>query len=70
VAWLTGSQLRAGTIRRASPGCCGGRADLTVGYHRPRAPKGPFFMVLRQYRPKREALNGSWKLPHAVRVTQ
>jgi hypothetical protein len=34
------------------------------------APKGPFFMVLRQYRPKPEALNGSWKLPHAVRATQ
>jgi hypothetical protein len=32
------------------------------------APKGPFFMVLREYRPKPEALNGSWKLPHAVRA--
>jgi hypothetical protein len=34
------------------------------------APKGPFFMVLREYRPKPEALNRSWKLPHAVRATQ
>lgn len=31
------------------------------------APKGPFFMVLRQYWPKPEALDGTWKLPAAVR---
>ena len=34
------------------------------------APKGPFFMVLREYWPKPEALNGSWKVPQAVRVTK
>jgi hypothetical protein len=34
------------------------------------APKGPFFMVLREYWPKPEALNGTWKLPPAIRVTQ
>jgi hypothetical protein len=34
------------------------------------APKGPFFMVLREYWPKPEALNGSWKVPPAVRVSQ
>jgi len=33
-------------------------------------PKGPFFMVLREYWPKPEALNGSWKVPPAVRVSQ
>jgi hypothetical protein len=34
------------------------------------APKGPFFMVLREYWPKPEALDGSWKAPQAVRVTK
>ena len=34
------------------------------------APKGPFFMVLREYWPKPEALNGTWKLPPAIGVTQ
>jgi hypothetical protein len=34
------------------------------------APKGPFFMVLREYWPKPEALNGSWKVPQAARVTK
>jgi hypothetical protein len=34
------------------------------------APKGPFFMVLREYWPKPEALNGSWKVPQAVRATE
>ena len=32
------------------------------------APKGPFFMVMRQYWPKPEALDGSWKAPPAVRT--
>lgn len=34
------------------------------------APKGPFFMVLREYWPKPEALDGSWKTPPAVRIAQ
>ena len=34
------------------------------------APKGPFFMILREYWPKPEALDGSWKAPQAVRVTK
>jgi hypothetical protein len=34
------------------------------------APKGPFFMVLREYWPKPEALDGSWKPPQAVRVSK
>ena len=34
------------------------------------APNGPFFMVLREYWPKPEALNGSWKVPPAVRATE
>ena len=34
------------------------------------APKGPFFMGLREYWPKPEALNGSWKVPPAVRATE
>lgn len=34
------------------------------------APKGPFFMVLREYWPKPEALDGSWKVPQAVRATK
>ncbi len=34
------------------------------------APKGPFFMVLREYWPKPEALDGSWKVPQPVRVTR
>ena len=34
------------------------------------APKGPFFMVLREYWPKPEALDDSWKVPQAVRVTK
>jgi hypothetical protein len=33
------------------------------------APDGPFFMVLREYWPKPEALDGSWKVPSAVRTT-
>ena len=33
------------------------------------APDGPFFMVLREYWPKPEALDGSWKVPPAVRTT-
>ena len=32
------------------------------------APKGPFFMVMREYWPKPEALDGSWKAPPAVRA--
>ncbi|WP_373047023.1 DUF1254 domain-containing protein [Vulgatibacter sp.] len=32
------------------------------------APRAPFFMVLREYWPKPEALDGSWKVPPAVRV--
>ena len=31
------------------------------------APKGPFFMVMREYWPKPEALGGTWKAPPAVR---
>lgn len=34
------------------------------------APKGPFFMVLREYWPKPEALDGSWKVPQPVRATR
>ena len=34
------------------------------------APKGPFFMVMREYWPKPEALDGTWKAPPAVRVVQ
>jgi hypothetical protein len=34
------------------------------------APKGPFFMVMRQYWPKPEALDGTWKVPPAVRASQ
>lgn len=32
------------------------------------APSGPFFMVLREYWPKPQALDGSWKAPPAVRT--
>lgn len=32
------------------------------------APKGPFFMVLREYWPEPAALDGTWKVPQAVRV--
>jgi hypothetical protein len=32
------------------------------------APAGPFYMSLRLYWPKEEALDGSWKLPPLVRV--
>lgn len=32
------------------------------------APKGPFFMIMRQYWPRPEALDGSWKAPPAVRT--
>jgi hypothetical protein len=34
------------------------------------APKGPFFMVMREYWPKPEALDGTWKVPPAIRVSQ
>jgi hypothetical protein len=34
------------------------------------APNGPFFMVLREYWPKPEALDGTWKAPPAVRMVQ
>jgi hypothetical protein len=34
------------------------------------APDGPFFMILREYWPKAEALNGTWKAPPAVRVAE
>lgn len=34
------------------------------------APKGPFFMVMRQYWPKPEALDGTWKAPPAIRAMQ
>ena len=33
------------------------------------APKGPFYMIMREYWPKPEALDGSWTAPPAVRVT-
>lgn len=32
------------------------------------APAGPFFLVLREYWPKKAALDGTWKAPQAVRV--
>ena len=32
------------------------------------APKGPFFMAMRLYWPKLEALNGKWKAPPLERV--
>jgi len=32
------------------------------------APDGPFFMVMRQYWPKPEALDGTWNVPPAVRI--
>jgi hypothetical protein len=34
------------------------------------APKGPFFMVMREYWPKPEALDGRWKAPPAVRAAR
>lgn len=34
------------------------------------APKGPFFMIMREYWPKPEALDGTWKAPPAVRTAQ
>lgn len=33
-------------------------------------PKGPFFMILREYWPKVEATNGTWKAPEAVRTAR
>lgn len=33
------------------------------------APRGPFFMVLREYWPKPEALDGSWNAPPVVRTS-
>lgn len=32
------------------------------------APKGPFFMLLREYLPEQAALDGTWKAPPAVRA--
>jgi hypothetical protein len=32
------------------------------------APAGPFFMAMRLYWPKREALDGTWKLPPLTRA--
>lgn len=32
------------------------------------APKGPFFMIMREYWPRTEALDGTWKAPPAVRT--
>jgi hypothetical protein len=32
------------------------------------APKGPFFIVMRFYWPKPEALDGTWKQPPMMRV--
>ena len=32
------------------------------------APKGPFFMVMRLYWPKAEALDGKWKKPELRKV--
>lgn len=34
------------------------------------APKGPFFMVMREYWPKPEALDGSWVAPPLVRTAR
>ncbi|WP_202922895.1 DUF1254 domain-containing protein [Pseudoxanthomonas daejeonensis] len=34
------------------------------------APASPFFMVMREYWPKPEALDGSWKAPPAVRTAE
>ena len=34
------------------------------------APRGPFFMVLREYWPKPPALDGSWNVPQPVRATR
>lgn len=34
------------------------------------APKGPFFMIMREYWPKKEALDGSWKAPPAIRTVE
>lgn len=32
------------------------------------APSGPFYMILREYWPKPEALDGTWRVPPAIRV--
>lgn len=34
------------------------------------APRGPFFMIMREYWPKPEALDGTWNAPPAVRVAK
>ncbi len=34
------------------------------------APAGPFFMIMRQYWPKPEALDGSWGVPQVVRANE
>jgi hypothetical protein len=72
--YLINSQMEPDLIRDAD-----GRITLYIQDESPGkdkepnwlpAPKGPFFMVLREYWPKPEALDGSWKVPQPVRATR
>jgi hypothetical protein len=72
--YLINSQMEPNLIRDADGGI-----TLCIQHESPGrdkepnwlpAPQGPFFMVLREYWPKPEALNGSWKVPPAVRVAE
>jgi hypothetical protein len=72
--YLINSQMAPGLIRDADGGI-----TLYIQHESPGkdkepnwlpAPSGPFFMVLREYWPKPEALDGSWNVPQPVRVTR
>jgi hypothetical protein len=72
--YLINSQMEPNLIRDADGGITLYVQHESPGKNREAnwlpAPKGPFFMVLREYWPKPEALNGSWTVPPAVRATQ
>lgn len=70
--YLINSQMEPGLVRDADGGIILYVQHESPGKEREPnwlpAPKGPFFMVLREYWPKPEALNGSWKAPQPVRT--
>jgi hypothetical protein len=72
--YLINSPMEPGLVRDADGG-----VTLYIQYESPGkdkeanwlpAPKGPFFMIMREYWPKPEALDGRWKAPPAVRAAQ
>ncbi|KAF1690145.1 DUF1254 domain-containing protein [Pseudoxanthomonas koreensis] len=72
--YLVNSTMEQGLVRDADGGITLYIQNESPGKEREAnwlpAPAGPFFMVMREYWPKPEALDGSWQAPPAVRSAE